>query len=97
MRVLGLCIILSSIVSAVFLYRTIRFGRFVHFVPYALIITGTAIAVVGDPGRSDPFLLAALAFLGTAIAHGDLYLDLRKKAKQSARAADSVAENSVGH
>jgi hypothetical protein len=52
-----------------------------HFVPYALILAGTAIAVAADPGRSDPFLLAFLALLGTAVPHADLYLDMRKQSR----------------
>jgi hypothetical protein len=81
MRVLGLCITFLSIPSAVFLYRTLRFGRFMHFVPYVLILVGTAIAVAADPGRYDPFLLAFLALLGTAVPHADLYLDMQKQSK----------------
>jgi hypothetical protein len=52
-----------------------------HFVPYVLILVGTAIAVAADPGRYDPFLLALLALLGTAVPHADLYLDMQKQSK----------------
>jgi hypothetical protein len=52
-----------------------------HFVPYALILGGTAIAVAADPGRYDSFVLALLALLGTAVPHADLYLDMQKQSK----------------
>jgi hypothetical protein len=81
MKVLGFCVTFSSIPLAVFLYRTLKFGQFMHFVPYALILGGTAIAVAADPGRYDSFVLASLALLGTAVPHADLYLDMRKQSK----------------
>ena len=55
MRVLGLCITFLSIPSAVFLYRTLRFGRFMHFVPYVLMLVGTAIAVAADSAQVSPW------------------------------------------
>lgn len=77
MRILGSIILFLSIVSAVLLYRTLKFGTFMHGLPYVLVITGTAIVAAGSESW-DPLLLGLLFFVITALVHASVYYDIRK-------------------
>jgi hypothetical protein len=78
--VAGLIFLFVAMLSAVSLYRTLKFGLFMHFVPYLLSIIGALLLVLAQaPDIANPVATSLLVTAVTAIIHGAVFYDMRKE------------------
>jgi hypothetical protein len=65
--------------SALSLYRTLKYGRFMHLVPYIVALIGTVMLMLSD--AKDP-VLGSLFFVSiTGVFHAVVWYDMRRESR----------------
>ena len=68
-------------IAAVLIYRTLKWGNWVHFVPYAFSLLGL-LCFLNSSQSKDPFLASAVMVGVTIVIHLAVVVDMRRDRRE---------------
>jgi hypothetical protein len=80
LQILGISLEALAVVVAMLLYRTARFGTYMHASPYVVIFVG-AIFLALAPDTKNPLAVTLVFLCITLAVHALVYYDLLKDTK----------------